>query len=62
MTYAISALIVSCLCAIGLAIPMVLVIAGGVSAKNGVIFKSVETIEKARSISYVVFDKTGTLT
>ncbi|TVY42055.1 P-type cation-transporting ATPase [Lachnellula subtilissima] len=62
MTYAISALIVSCPCAIGLAIPMVLVIAGGVAAKNGVIFKSVETIEKARNISHVVFDKTGTLT
>ena len=39
MTYAISALIVSCPCAIGLAVPMVLVIAGGVAAKNGVIFK-----------------------
>ncbi|TGO43713.1 hypothetical protein BCON_1002g00010 [Botryotinia convoluta] len=62
MTYAISALIVSCPCAIGLAVPMVLVIAGGVAAKNGVIFKSAETIEKARDISHVVFDKTGTLT
>ncbi|TGO76824.1 hypothetical protein BELL_0135g00160 [Botrytis elliptica] len=62
MTYAISALIVSCPCAIGLAVPMVLVIAGGVAAKNGVIFKSAETIEKARNISHVVFDKTGTLT
>ncbi|KAF7952466.1 uncharacterized protein EAE97_001963 [Botrytis byssoidea] len=62
MTYAISALIVSCPCAVGLAVPMVLVIAGGVAAKNGVIFKSAETIEKARNISHVVFDKTGTLT
>lgn len=62
MTYAISALIVSCPCAIGLAVPMVLVIAGGVAAKNGVIFKSAETIEMARNISHVVFDKTDTLT
>ncbi|KAK6607562.1 copper-transporting atpase [Botrytis cinerea] len=62
MTYAISALIVSCPCAIGLAVPMVLVIAGGVAAKNGVIFNSAETIERARNISHVVFDKTGTLT
>ncbi|KAH7321494.1 E1-E2 ATPase-domain-containing protein [Rhexocercosporidium sp. MPI-PUGE-AT-0058] len=48
MTYAIAALIVSCPCAIGLAVPMILVIAGGVAAKNGVIFKLAETIEKAR--------------
>jgi Cd2+-exporting ATPase len=62
MTYAISVLIVSCPCAIGLAVPMVVVIAGGVAAKHGVIFKSAETIEIARRVSHVVFDKTGTLT
>jgi Cu2+-exporting ATPase len=62
MTYAISALIVSCPCAIGLAVPMVVVIAGGVAAKNGLIFKTAETIEIARSLTHVVFDKTGTLT
>lgn len=62
MTYAISVLIVSCPCAIGLAVPMVVVIAGGVAAKHGVIFKTAETIEIARKVSHVVFDKTGTLT
>lgn len=62
LTYAISALIVSCPCAIGLAIPMVIVIAGGVAAKHGVIFKSGMAIETARNVSHVVFDKTGTLT
>jgi heavy metal translocating P-type ATPase len=62
MTYAISALIVSCPCAIGLAVPMVLVVAGGVAAKNGLIFKTAQTIEIARKLSHVVFDKTGTLT
>jgi Cd2+-exporting ATPase len=62
MTYAISALIVSCPCAIGLAVPMVVVIAGGVGARHGLIFKSAETIETARNISHVIFDKTGTLT
>lgn len=61
MTYAISVLIVSCPCAIGLAVPMVVVIAGGVGAKHGVVFKSAETIEIARKLSHVVFDKTGTL-
>lgn len=62
MTYAIAVLIVSCPCAIGLAVPMVVVIAGGVSAKHGVVFRSAQTIEIARKVSHVVFDKTGTLT
>ncbi len=62
ITYALAALIVSCPCAIGLAVPMVMVIAGGVGAKHGVIFKSPEAIENARKASHVVFDKTGTLT
>lgn len=62
ITYAISVLIVSCPCAIGLAVPMVIVIAGGVAAKHGVVFKSAIAIETARNVSHVVFDKTGTLT
>lgn len=62
ITYAISVLIVSCPCAIGLAVPMVVVIAGGVAAQHGVVFKSAMTIETARKVSHVVFDKTGTLT
>ena len=62
ITYALAALIVSCPCAIGLAVPMVMVIAGGVGAIHGVIFKSPEAIENARKTSHVVFDKTGTLT
>jgi heavy metal translocating P-type ATPase len=62
MTYAISALIVSCPCAIGLAVPLVVVIAGSVSAKQGLIFQSAKTIEIARNVSHVIFDKTGTLT
>lgn len=62
LTYAISVLIVSCPCAIGLAVPMVVVISGGVAAKHGVVFKSALAIETARRVSHVVFDKTGTLT
>lgn len=61
-TYALAALIVSCPCAIGLAVPMVMVIAGGIGAKHGVIFKSPGAIENARNTTHVVFDKTGTLT
>ena len=62
ITYALATLIVSCPCAIGLAVPMVMVIAGGVGAKRGVIFKSPDAIQIARNASHVVFDKTGTLT
>lgn len=62
MTFSISVLIVSCPCAIGLAVPIVVVIASGVAAKHGLIFKTAETIDLARNISHVIFDKTGTLT
>ena len=62
MTFSISVLIVSCPCAIGLAVPMVVVIASGVAARHGLIFKTADTIDVARNISHVVFDKTGTLT
>ncbi|KAM3429572.1 hypothetical protein NHJ13734_008114 [Beauveria thailandica] len=62
ITYAITVLIVSCPCAIGLAVPMVVVIASGVAANNGIIFKSADAIEVGYKTSHVVFDKTGTLT
>ncbi|OAA60314.1 ATPase, P-type, heavy metal translocating [Niveomyces insectorum RCEF 264] len=62
ITYAITVLIVSCPCAVGLAVPMVIVVASGVAAERGVIFKSAESIETAHKTSHVVFDKTGTLT
>lgn len=62
ITYAITVLIVSCPCAIGLAVPMVVVIASGIAAERGVIFKSAESIELSYKASHVVFDKTGTLT
>ncbi|EXF81897.1 copper-translocating P-type ATPase [Colletotrichum fioriniae PJ7] len=62
VTYAITVLIVSCPCAIGLAVPMVILIASGVAAEKGVVFKSADSIELAYKTSHVVFDKTGTLT
>ncbi|OHF03843.1 copper-translocating P-type ATPase [Colletotrichum orchidophilum] len=62
VTYAITVLIVSCPCAIGLAVPMVILIASGVAADKGVIFKSADSIELAYKTSHVVFDKTGNIT
>lgn len=62
ITFAITVLIVSCPCAVGLAVPMVVVMASGVAAERGVIIKSASTIEIAHKTSHVVLDKTGTLT
>ncbi|KAJ6027987.1 hypothetical protein N7540_003563 [Penicillium herquei] len=62
VTYAITVLIVSCPCAIGLAVHMVIVISSGIAAEKGIIFKSADAIELAHKTSHVVFDKTGTLT
>ncbi|THG98752.1 hypothetical protein EW026_g3473 [Hermanssonia centrifuga] len=62
LTYAIAVLAISCPCAIGLAVPMVVLMASGVAARLGLVFKAATTIESAREITHVVFDKTGTLT
>ncbi|KAF1836140.1 heavy metal translocatin [Decorospora gaudefroyi] len=62
ITYAIATLIVSCPCAIGLAVPMVVLIAGGVAARFGIIFRDPQKLEIARNVTDIVFDKTGTLT
>lgn len=62
ITYAITVLIVSCPCAIGLAVPMVIVIASGMAARRGIIFKSASGIETVHKATHIVFDKTGTLT
>lgn len=62
ITYAIATLIVSCPCAIGLAVPMVVLIAGGVAARYGIVFRDPQKLEVARGVTDVIFDKTGTLT
>ena len=62
MPYSISVLVVSCPCAIGLAVPMVLIIASRIGAKHGIVVRSPEALIAARNVSHVVFDKTGTLT
>ncbi|KAB8737499.1 hypothetical protein FH972_026458 [Carpinus fangiana] len=62
VTYAIAVLAISCPCALGLAVPMVIVVANGVAARRGVVIKSAEALEAARKTTDVIFDKTGTLT
>lgn len=63
ISYAVATLAVSCPCAIGLAVPMVMVFASRVAMrKGGFLFVNVIAVEKGWKASRVVFDKTGTLT
>lgn len=61
ITYAIAVLAVSGPCALGLAVSMVLVVAGRVAARGGVIIRSGDLSERAHQVNDVLFDKTGTL-
>ena len=58
----ISVLVISCPCALGLATPVAIMVGSGLSAKNGILFKTAVSLEETGKINIVALDKTGTVT
>lgn len=62
MMRAIAVMVISCPCAMGLATPAAVAVGLGRAARNGILIKGGDTLQRLKTIKNIVFDKTGTLT